>query len=232
METPSADCDNSNDLGAQTEGSQSVEDEENESEGTKTEEVVSNEDQVNPSEQGETTNDHVTQVEDKEKVTVEHDDSSEISVTEREVGSQLKQPNGEIKSEGGEASIQGLQVSYHGAASSSKVGHSHSSVELGRMASSEAESNGEKSPERRRIGGRFLNRSNGNRVPKMNIFATAQARGRTLIPELRSKLSSFSQQVRSRSPRLGTRPRPSSDSESNHHQKQMRRKCRTKIIEL
>ena len=63
------------------------------------------------------------------------------------------------------------------------------------------------------------------------LFATAQARGRTLIPELRSKLSSFSQQVRSRPPKLVPK-RPSLHSESNHEQKQLKRKCRTKIIEL
>lgn len=169
---------------------------------------------------------------DKKEETVEHVNSSEKSVTGREDVSQLKQANGEVQAERCEASIEGLQVSYHGSGSPLKFGHSHSSVELGRMASTDGESNSEKSPERRRIGARFRNISVGNRVPKMNIFATAQARGRTLIPELRNKLSSFSQQVRSRSPRLNPRPRQSSENESNGHQKQTRKKCRTRIIEL
>lgn len=154
----------------------------------------------------------------------ERNDISEISTTKEEATHQLKQENGKIKSKGDE----GLQISFHGATASIRV--SHSSVELGRTTSSGTESNGKGSPERRRLA-RFLNRSTGNRAPKLNIFATAQARGRTLLPELRSKLSSFSQQVRSRSPKLNPK-RPSLHSESNNQQKQLRRKCRTKIIEL
>lgn len=71
----------------------------------------------------------------------------------------------------------------------------------------------------------------GNRSPKLNIFATAQARGRNIIPDLRSKLSSFSQQMRNRgSPRLGLNRGFSNDT--SMEQKVRRRKCRTKIIEL
>ena len=157
-------------------------------------------------------------------VTEERDDSSVMSTTKDEATDQLKQENRKIKSKEDD----GLKISFHGATASIRV--SHSSVELGRTASSSTESNGEGSPERRRLA-RFLNRSTGNRAPKLNIFATAQARGRTLLPELRSKLSSFSQQVRSRSPKLNPK-RPSLHSESNNQQKQLRRKCRTKIIEL
>ncbi|KAJ7385551.1 Phosphatidylinositide phosphatase SAC2 [Desmophyllum pertusum] len=180
--------------------------------------------------QGEITDDQLTQ----EKAEVSEDDdnaSSEHITTPEEPKSQLKQENGEIKSKelDSEANTNEPQISFHGATASLRV--SHSSVELGRMASSGIERNGEGSPERRRIGSRFLNRSTGNGSPKLNIFATAQARGRTLLPELRSKLSSFSQQVRSRSPRLSPK-RPSFHSESNTQQKQLRRKCRSKIIEL
>jgi len=159
----------------------------------------------------------------------EHNGSSEVSTTEDKATSQFKQENGEIKLKDlGEAKTQDPQISFHGATASMRI--SHSNVELGSMASSGTLSNGERSPERRRIS-RFLNRSTGNRTPKLNIFATAQARGRTLLPELRSKLSSFSQQVRSRSPRLNTK-RPSLHGETNSQQKQRRRTCRTKIIEL
>ena len=162
--------------------------------------------------------------------TKEHNNSSELSTTEGKATPQFKQENGEIKLKDleGEANTQDPQISFHGATASMRI--SHSNVELGSMASSGTLSNGERSPERRRIS-RFLNRSTGNRTPKLNIFATAQARGRTLLPELRSKLSSFSQQVRSRSPRLNTK-RPSLHGETNSQQKQRRRTCRTKIIEL
>ena len=180
--------------------------------------------------QGEITDDQLTQ--EKAEVTEDDDNaSSEHITTLEEPKSQLKQENGEIKSKelDSEANTNEPQISFHGATASLRV--SHSSVELGRMASSGTERNGEGSPERRRIGSRFLNRSTGNGSPKLNIFATAQARGRTLLPELRSKLSSFSQQVRSRSPRLSPK-RPSFHSESNTQQKQLRRKCRSKIIEL
>ena len=179
------------------------------------------------SEEVEITGDQLTQ--EKNDVT-EHNGSSELSTTEDKATSQFKQENGEIKLKDleGEATTQEPQISFHGATASMRI--SHSNVELGSMASSGTFSNGDRSPERRRIS-RFLNRSTGNRTPKLNIFATAQARGRTLIPELRSKLSSFSQQVRSRSPRLNNK-RPSLHGETNSQQKQRRRTCRTKIIEL
>ena len=166
---------------------------------------------------------------EKSEVT-EHNGSSELSTTEDKATSQFKQENGEIKLKDAEdeANTQDPQISFHGATASMRI--SHSNVELGSMASSGTLSIGERSSERRRIT-RFLNRSTGNRAPKLNIFATAQARGRSLLPELRSKLSSFSQQVRSRSPRLNSK-RPRLDGESNSQQKQRRRTCRTKIIEL
>ena len=116
------------------------------------------------------------------------------------------------------------QISFHGTTASMRV--SHSSVELGTMAAArESENRDDKSPERRRFGARFP----GNRGLK--LFATAQARGRTLIPELRNKLSSFSQQVRSRSPRSSAK-RPGLHTEPNTEQRKLRRRCRTKIIEL
>lgn len=167
----------------------------------------------------------------EEKVEVTEDNgSSELSTTEDKATSQIKQENGEIKLNDleGEGNTQDPQISFHGATASMRI--SYSNVELGSMASSDTVSSGERSPERRRIS-RFLNRSTGNRTPRLNIFATAQARGRTLLPELRSKLSSFSQQVRSKSPRLNSN-RPSLHGESNSQQKQRRRTCRTKIIEL
>lgn len=180
------------------------------------------------SEEVEVTGDQPAQ--EKSEVTEEHDTSSELSTTDSKATPQFKQENGEIKLKDleGEANSQDPKITFHGATASMRI--SHSNVELGSMASSGTLSNGERSPERRRIS-RFLNRSTGNRTPKMNIFATAQARGRTLLPELRSKLSSFSQQVRSRSPRLNTN-RPSLHSETNGQQTQRRRTCRTKIIEL
>lgn len=178
--------------------------------------------------QGEVTSDHLTH--DKaqnNKLSEERGDSSEHSAVVHKAKSLPKRGNGEINSNEHTASFQanneGLQISFHGTTASMKV--SHSSVELGTMASSGSINNGDRSPERRRFGARFP----GNRGLK--IFATAQARGRTLIPELRSKLSSFSQQVRSRSSPLSPK-RPSLHNESNHEQKQLRRKCRTKIIEL
>ena len=187
-----------------------------------------NEGQGRGSEEVEVAGDQPTQ--EKSEVTEEHNNSSELSTTEDKATPQFKQENGEIKLKDleGEANTQDPKITFHGATASMRI--SHSNVELGSMASSGTLSNGERSPERRRIS-RFLNRSPGNRTPKLNIFATAQARGRTLLPELRSKLSSFSQQVRSRSPRLSTK-RPSLHGETNTQQKQRRRTCRTKIIEL
>ena len=178
-------------------------------------------------EQIEITGDQPTQ--EKSEVT-EHNCSSDLNATKDKDTPQLKQENGEIKVKHleGETNTHDPKISFHGATASMRM--SHSNVELGSMASSGTVNSGERSPERRRIS-RFLNRSPGNRVPKLNIFATAQARGRTLLPELRSKLSSFSQQVRSRSPRLNTK-RPSLHGETNSQQKQRRRTCRTKIIEL
>ncbi|KAL9982827.1 hypothetical protein ACROYT_G004936 [Oculina patagonica] len=198
---------------------------ENESEEMKTGKLIVNEGQESQIGQGGKTVGQITQEKIERKFTEEHNDSSKISTADDKATSQLKQENGEVKTKEYEASTQDSQKSFHGATASMRV--CHSSVELGRMSS---ESNGEASPERRRLA-RFLNRSTGSRAPKLNIFATAQARGRTLLPELRSKLSSFSQQVRSRSPRLSQK-RPSLHSESNNQQKQLRRKCRTKIIEL
>ena len=155
----------------------------------------------------------------------EHGDNSELTDAEHDAQTLPQQGNGEIKSKNDasfEGSIEDHQISFHGTTASMRV--SHSSVELGTMASSASVNNGD-SPERKRFGARFP----GNRGLK--IFATAQARGRTLIPELRSKLSSFSQQVRSRSPRLSPR-RPSTHDEPKSELKQLRRKCRSKIIEL
>lgn len=134
--------------------------------------------------------------------------------------------NGEVNS--GERRIsnggkeEGQQISFEGSSGTMRV--SYSSVELGSIADSSLNGTNkrDKSPERRRFTGRF----SGNRGLK--IFANAQARGRTLIPELRSKLTSFSQQVRSRSPRM----RPTLPNEQTSEQKMLRRKCRTKIIEL
>lgn len=187
-----------------------------------------NEDQGMGSEEDEVTGNQPTQ--EKSEVTGEQNDCSELSTTEGKATPHFKQENGEIKLKDleVEANTQDPQISFHGATASMRI--SHSNVELGSMVSSGTLNNGERSPERRRIS-RFLNRSTGNRTPKLNIFATAQARGRTLLPELRSKLSSFSQQVRSRSPRLNTK-RPSLHGETNSQQKQRRRTCRTKIIEL
>ena len=122
-----------------------------------------------------------------------------------------------------------LEIKFHGTVASLRV--SQSSGELSTMASSRVEDTSEVSPEKRRFGARFLNRAPGNRVPRMNIFASAHARGRTLIPDLRSKLSSISQQVRSRSPRLNAE-RPGLHSELNNEQKQRKGKCQTRFIEL
>ena len=180
----------------------------------------------NQIEQGEITSDQITVVKAQKKSLEELDEDSELSAAEHDAKSFPHQTNGEIKSKN-DASFQGNcedhQISFHGTTATMRV--SHSSVELGTMASSGSVNNGDRSPERRRFGARFP----GNRGLK--IFATAQARGRTLIPELRSKLSSFSQQVRSRSPRLSPR-RPSVHSEPKSELKQLRRSCRTKIIEL
>lgn len=179
----------------------------------------------NQIEQGEITSDHIT-VEKAQKISLEeHGDNSKLTDAEHDAQSLPQQGKGEIKSKNDasfEGSIEDHQISFHGTTASMRV--SHSSVELGTMASSGSVNNGD-SPERKRFGARFP----GNRGLK--IFATAQARGRTLIPELRSKLSSFSQQVRSRSPRLSPR-RPSTHNEPKSELKQLRRKCRTKIIEL
>ena len=223
----SADSD-SNKEEAESQGNQWVHEKDTESDEVRIDELIDNEGQGSRSGEGEITGNQLTQ--EKGEVTEEHNDSSGLSTNEDKATSQFKQENGEInlKDQEGEANTQDPQISFHGAVASMRI--SHSSVELGRMASSGTISNGERSPERRRIS-RFLNRSTGNRTPKLNIFATAQARGRTLLPELRSKLSSFSQQVRSRSPRLNSK-RPSLHGESNIQQKQRRRTCRTKIIEL
>ena len=184
-------------------------------------------DQGNQEEQTEITSDQLTGSKSQEKLSDEHRDSNELATTEDETTPPSKQRNGEIASKEHDVNVrknnEGYQISFHGATASIKV--SHSNVELGTMATSGGVNSGERSPERRRFGARFP----GNRGLK--LFATAQARGRTLIPELRSKLSSFSQQVRSRSPKLVPK-RPSLHSESNHEQKQLKRKCRTKIIEL
>lgn len=182
--------------------------------------------QENQIEQGEVTIDQTTVVKAKKKSLEEHGDNSELSAAEHDAKSLPQQANGEIKSKNDtsfQGNIEDHQISFHGTTASMRV--SHSSVELGTMASPGSVNNGDRSPERRRFGARFP----GNRGLK--IFATAQARGRTLIPELRSKLSSFSQQVRSRSPRLSPR-RPSAHNEPKSELKQLRRKCRTKIIEL
>lgn len=223
----SADSD-SNKEEAESQGNQWVHEKDTESDEVRIGELIDDEGQESRSGEGEITGDQLTQ--ENSEVAEEHNDSSELSTTEDKATSQFKQENGEIKMKDleGEANTQDPQISFHGAVASMRI--SHSSVELGRMASSGTVSNGERSPERRRIS-RFLNRSTGNRTPKLNIFATAQARGRTLLPELRSKLSSFSQQVRSRSPRQNSK-RPTLHSESNSQQKQRRRTCRTKIIEL
>lgn len=225
--TSSSDSD-SNKLGPESEANLWVNEKENESVDLKIGELIVNEGHGSQIGQGGETVGQITQEKIEGKVTEERNDGSKIRITEEEATSQLKQENGEFKTKECEANTQDLQINFHLASASMRV--SHSSVELGRMASTGIESNGEVSPERRRLA-RFLNRSTGNRAPKLNIFATAQARGRTLLPELRSKLSSFSQQVRSRSPRLNQK-RPSLHSESNNQQKQLRRKCRTKIIEL
>lgn len=147
------------------------------------------------------------------------------NATDQAIKSHCLLQNGEVKSGERKGSLEGRyvgpQISFHGTSASMRV--SHSSVELGSLAASSlGAKNRDKSPERRR----FTSRFSGNRGLK--IFATAQARGRTLIPELRNKLTSFSQQVRSRSPRMGPRLQNSSNSE----QKILRRSCRTKIIEL
>ena len=134
--------------------------------------------------------------------------------------------NGEVNS--GESRInkdgkeEDHHISFQGSSGTMRV--SYSSVELGSIADSSlnAGDKRDKSPERRRFTGRF----SGNRGLK--IFANAQARGRTLIPELRSKLTSFSQQVRSRSPRM----RRTLPNDQTSEQKMLRRTCRTKIIEL
>lgn len=225
--TPSSEADSIK-RGLESDANHRVHDNENESNDMEIGEVIVSEGKASQNGQGGKNVGQLTQEKIEGNVTEGRNGSTEISTIEDEATSQLKQENGEVKSKDGEANSQDVQVSFHGATASMRI--SHSSVELGRMASSGTESNGEGSPERRRLA-RFLNRSTGNRTPKLNIFATAQARGRTLLPELRSKLSSFSQQVRSRSPRLNPK-RPSLHNESNNQQKQLRRKCRTKIIEL
>lgn len=191
------------------------------------EEMNCSEDQEIEDELNEITGDQITLGKAQQK-TLEGDISTEVNATEHKTKSLLHQGNGEIRSKehkGGSSGDdhEGPQVSFHGTSAAMRI--SHSSVELGTMASAGDDNNRDKSPERRRFGARFP----GNRGLK--IFATAQARGRTLIPELRSKLSSFSQQVRSRSPRASPK-RPSLHNDSNSEQKQLRRKCRTKIIEL
>ena len=150
----------------------------------------------------------------------------DFSASGQESKSHIYLRNGEVNS--GERRIskwgkeEGQQISFEGSSGTMRV--SYSSVELGSIADSSlnATNKRDKSLERRRFTGRF----SGNRGLK--IFANAQARGRTLIPELRSKLTSFSQQVRSRSPRM----RPTLPNEQTSEQKMLRRKCRTKIIEL
>ena len=183
--------------------------------------------QEKQAERGERTSDQVTAVKAQKKSLEEHGDDSELIAAKHESKTLPQQGNGEIKAKENDVSFEGSigdhQISFHSTTASMRI--SHSSVELGTMASSGSVNSGERSPERRRFGARFP----GNRGLK--IFASAQARGRTLIPELRSKLSSFSQQVRSRSPRLSPR-RPSAHSEPKSELKQVRRKCRTKIIEL
>lgn len=85
---------------------------------------------------------------------------------------------------------------------------------------------------------RFSGRSLGSRPTtntssnKTNIFASAQARGRTLLPDLRNKLSSISF-PRAKSPRL-THKQHTVDSDSVHQHKRHKHKhkCLTKIIEL
>lgn len=197
-------------------------------------EVNENENEGNQSEQVEIRSDRITPGDSQEKDSKQQGDSSELNAKENEIDLLPKQENGETKSKELSVSFkdnsvnfkdnsQDHEISFHGTTATMRV--SHSSVELGTMAYLERENNGDKSPERRRFGARF----SGNRGLK--LFATAQARGRTLIPELRSKLSSFSQQVRSRSPRMSPK-RPSLHSEPNSEQKQLKRKCRTKIIEL
>lgn len=151
----------------------------------------------------------------------------EDAIASRQEGkSHIYLHNGEVKS--GERKIskegkeEGHQISFQGSSGTMRV--SYSSVELGSIGDSSfnAANKQDKSPERRRFTGRF----SGNRGLK--IFANAQARGRTLIPELRSKLTSFSQQVRSRSPRM----RPTLPNDQTNEQKMLRKMCRTKIIEL
>ncbi|XP_029188502.2 phosphatidylinositide phosphatase SAC2-like [Acropora millepora] len=150
----------------------------------------------------------------------------DFSTSGQESKSHIYLRNGEVNS--GERRVskggkeEGHQINFEGSSGTMRV--SYSSVELGSIADSSlnATNKRDKSPERRRFTGRF----SGNRGLK--IFANAQARGRTLIPELRSKLTSFSQQVRSRSPRM----RPTLPNEQTSEQKTLRRKCRTKIIEL
>ena len=170
----------------------------------------------------------ITNGESKEVHSNGHSDTSERGSKNGEIDSLQTQENSNLNSN--ELSVSFKEndevhrISFHGTTASMRV--SHSSVELGTMATAmESENRDDKSPERRRFGARFP----GNRGLK--LFATAQARGRTLIPELRNKLSSFSQQVRSRSPRSSAK-RPSLHTEPNTEQRKLRRKCRTKIIEL
>ncbi|XP_031551215.1 phosphatidylinositide phosphatase SAC2-like [Actinia tenebrosa] len=110
---------------------------------------------------------------------------------------------------------------------------------------SPAESNGERLPEGeepsqqgfnrfrfsgRSLGGRPTSTTTSN---KTNIFASAQARGRTLLPDLRNKLSSISF-PRAKSPRL-THKQPHTvdpDSVHPHRRHKHKHKCLTKIIEL
>lgn len=106
-----------------------------------------------------------------------------------------------------------------------------------------AESNGEEEPSQQGFNRfRFSGRSVGARPTnststssnKPNIFASAQARGRTLLPDLRNKLSSISF-PRARSPRLTHKQQHSAvdpDAVHQHKRHKHKHKCLTKIIEL
>ncbi|XP_020912675.1 phosphatidylinositide phosphatase SAC2 [Exaiptasia diaphana] len=111
---------------------------------------------------------------------------------------------------------------------------SSSSIEKGNQGSI-GEEDTEQEVNKRNSTGFLGNRSpSTSRSGKGNIFASAQARSKNFIPDLRNKLSNISFQ-RTKSPRLAHKQHAvaSDDSTVEEHKKHKRKyKCLTKIIEV
>lgn len=112
---------------------------------------------------------------------------------------------------------------------------SSSSIEKGEQVSI-GEEDTEQEVDKRHSTGLLGNRSpSTNRSGKGNIFASAQARSKNFIPDLRNKLSNISFQ-RTKSPRLAHKQQHTSSSDDTtveQHKKHKRKyKCLTKIIEV